>query len=437
MLKSINRFLNKVKKDPDGYLIALLVFLLPFERIPSWEFHGITLRPNLFISGLVILLAAYRLLKKQVSWKSKPARWLVLFLGWLVVLVPFSTNRARAIEVVVFTLFVALSAIGVALLLKKEHLLLIERALIASVILVTLFGLYQYFGDIYGLSTHFTALRERYTWQLFGFPRIQSTALEPLYFANYLLLPIAFLASKILTGRNTKWTLGLFTLTTLNLFLTVSRGGNIAVLAVVIAAPLLMLITKTRGAPKSIIKVALLTAVSLITALLLINYWNKPASSSGRRTTGLKSYTRQVQTTGLEGSGDERAGARRAAFKLLKSHPFTGVGPGNFGVVVTQNHKPGFGWPIVNNETLELAAETGLVGFVLFMVFVFSLLRSALSKARQVASSVDLKLWVIALTAFLVGATIQYQTFSTLYIVHVWAAIGLLMGLSQINRRAA
>jgi hypothetical protein len=39
---------------------------------------------------------------------------------------------------------------------------------------------------------------------------------------------------------------------------------------------------------------------------------------------------------------------------------------------------------------------------------------------------------LIGLTAAMVGILVQYNFFSTLYIIHIWIAVGLLAGTQQL-----
>lgn len=423
----------RFRTNPDKYLLASLVFLLPFERIPSYPLHGVNIRLSFFAGAALILRAIYLIWQRRIPFpNSLPFKLVLVFLAWNVVLIPLAINHTRALEVVVFTAFTIAIAGAVMVLLRRDYLPLLLRALLISAAVVLVFSIYQYLGNLAGLPDWITGLRPQYSWQQFGFPRIQSTALEPLYFASYLLLPAGFLIGLILLKARDqlarrRWPLiALSVALSTAIFLTVSRGGILAFIAealFLIAATFWWRLTSWRKAGA----IVGLLIVGFGLSLICINFLNKPPKNfgltGGQR--GARAFTHQLQTTGLEGGGDQRAQTRRMAIDIIKQsslHVLIGTGPGQFGPIV-QNNQPGGGWWIVNNEPLELWVEVGLVGLVLLLIFVAVLLVQAL---RRLTGERDrqLQLWLLALVGFVVAIAVQYQTFSTLYIVHIWTALG-------------
>ena len=93
----------------------------------------------------------------------------------------------------------------------------------------------------------------------------------------------------------------------------------------------------------------------------------------------------------------------------------------------------GFGFNItVNNEPLELLAEAGLIGFILFILFAgwtYLLVGFNFMAGRYTEKGSEY--WVPALLIYTVALVLQYQTFSTLYVMHVWVVIGLLMAFDK------
>ena len=119
---------------------------------------------------------------------------------------------------------------------------------------------------------------------------------------------------------------------------------------------------------------------------------------------------------------------------LLKAHKqaaVIGIGPGQYGPYAL-NNKPDpalgkNGWPIVNNETLELLLELGVVGLSLVVFYVLIMLFTAIRSLPQKELLVGAT--VLGLIGYLMAEAVQYQSVSTLYITHIWAALGLLMGI--------
>ncbi|MFA6954231.1 MAG: O-antigen ligase family protein, partial [Patescibacteria group bacterium] len=129
----------------------------------------------------------------------------------------------------------------------------------------------------------------------------------------------------------------------------------------------------------------------------------------------------------------ERVATFDTAKQAFQEQPWVGIGPGQFGPYASINpfYEPKEGWKIVNNLTLELLAETGILGFLAIVTtFIIIFWRSL--KALKAGPSNWLRALLIGSTAALLGILVQYQTFSILYIMHVWVAIGFLLSIQNI-----
>jgi len=409
----------------------LLVFSLPFDRIPSIEIAGVSLRSSLIIGVAVILRALYLILIKKTKIKFLNTDKIILaFLVWIVLIVPESINIARAANVVVFNIFVVLLAFSVSVIFNKKYIKPLIYALFISCGISIVFAAYQYIGDLLGLSNKYTGLLDRYTWSVFGFPRVQSFSLEPLYYASYLLIPfslslaLVFVRQKIVSTRLAYFILAM---SGFAIFMTVSRGGIYGLLASTAAVLIYVFIYKPVDYKKHSLWVLTLVLSGFLLSLLVINYLNKPISA---KKAGANAYIEQVKKTGLS-EGDERSVARREAINLLnenKSAYVVGIGPGQYGPYIQNNR--GEGWTIVNNLPLELLLETGIFGLILVVAFfanIFFKGFSFISRSNQAAVSV----LALSMCAYLVSQAVQYQSFSTLYVVHIWVATGLLWGITR------
>lgn len=427
---------SKVVKNLDRYLLVALVFLLPFERIPSMDVFGVTLRLSFVAAGLIILRAAYLIaIKRTQTFRLNfTIGTLLAFLAWVVITGLLAINFGRAAQVIVFTVFTITTGLAIAIIYRKEYLDDIIKGLLVSATLVALFGAYQYLGNLLGLPNWATGMRERYSWQVFGFPRIQSTALEPLYYCSYLLLPVSILLSRLLHGsKDRKTNVGLLLLFSTSIFLTVSRGGIAALIGLVVFLLGASVILKFTSLRRALLVIATVF-ISFVLSFLVITYLAKPPVDTqvtgGKK--GSAAYTKQLQNTGLEGGGDERAKVRTQALDLLKDDKgrvIFGIGAGQFGPYAQNNvMDPTGGWLVVNNLTIEILVELGIIGFILFALFAISLAIRTLGflPVNMLTSS---GVAALAILAYLFAETIQYQTFSTLYIMHIWVAIGLLMAI--------
>jgi O-antigen ligase len=126
---------------------------------------------------------------------------------------------------------------------------------------------------------------------------------------------------------------------------------------------------------------------------------------------------------------------RELAWQAFSENPLLGVGPGGIDKYLRANaeiYQGTDGRLIANNETLELLAEGGVLSFI---TLVYSLLWMVWVSLRSVWTANHESPqwpWMVGLLCYLAGLAVQYQTFSTLYIMHVWVAIGILMGCIRI-----
>jgi len=135
-------------------------------------------------------------------------------------------------------------------------------------------------------------------------------------------------------------------------------------------------------------------------------------------------------TTVTDGAAyDERLSTFREALEAWKRRPWLGVGIGGFGpfAAALPHLEPGAGWPIVNNIFLELLAETGLLGAAAFSFFILAVIKAGTVPLGTVPKGTLLA----GLLAAFVGMLVQYQTFSTLYIMHFWFTVGLTLAASR------
>jgi hypothetical protein len=434
LTKTFKKIKNYISDDIDRFLILCLIFSLPFDRIPSVDILGLTIRLSVVIGALLIIRTLYLILNRKISPSLNGyEKVLALFIVWVVLLLPESINFKKALVNIFSNIFVILMAYSVALLFKKKYIKPIIYSLLISACIAVLFGIYQYIGDVFGLSTRLTGLRDRYTREVFGFPRIQAFSLEPLYFASYLLLPFSVvlatclnLKQKIISSKLATIMLFLFSF---GIFMTVSRGGIYGLVACFVFILVMSLILKLTNFKR----IALLVAMVLFafgSSLLVINYLNKPPSEFTNGKKGASAYVSQIKNTGLD-EGDERAKSRAKAITILKQDRaaiIIGIGPGQYGPYVQNNQSFNGSWTIVNNLTLELWVETGIIGLSLFVLFmaILSYKGSKLALENKDVASVII---AVSICGYFVSQAIQYQAYSTLYIVHFWTAIGLLMGL--------
>lgn len=438
MLSSIKKFWQSAKKDPNKYLLLGLAATLPLERIPSYNLGGVNLRLSMIFGLALIVRSAYTLIqgkaKLKISW---PILMLLGYLIWIVLLGPMAVSKSRALVVIGSTGYVVALAIAVGILYQKKYLQPIINTVLVVTAIICGFALFQYIGDIYGLPRSLTGLQVRYQSQVFGYPRVQGTLLEPLYLSAYLLLPIVLASVKVLFEKPKRfyWYLASLFLSSYVLFLAVSRGGTVAMAVLILLSLATYLVLKKLRSGKVWWYIG---AVILAYGLSITTFYfiNKPALGTDNKNTGVGSYTNQISN--LSGEGDTRGVTRNYGITLFTQHPIVGVGPGQFGVYTKQQYPSDFpGYPIVNNEPVEILAESGVVGFVLIVGFFMGLVLFVVAQLRKVKKYSPENITQLALLGFLVATAVQYQSYSTLYITSVWFGVGLIMALSSMLLRPA
>lgn len=415
--------LSALSRPP--FWLYLLAGLLPFERIPAAPVFGFHLRPSL-VAALVLVLIVFARSPRLLVPKGAVHRLLYVFLAVCALSSLLSAQPSHVWRITAYTMLAALLAIAVAATVRMISLRTLCLVLLGSSLLVSLFAFYQFVGDLAGLSDHLTGLKPMYSSQVFGFPRVQAASLEPLYFANYLLLPLA-----ILTALGLVVGVSFVALTTIDtaLLLTLSRGGvGVAALVIIFFVGLGLY----RRRLKDVAKIGLAVVASLSLTYGALTYvvptlHRQPAGTVRRSAVSV--YSNQVTNLEVGNNKVDRAQTRNLAVKAFTSHPILGVGPGNFGYYA-QAHSSYSRDQIVNNEPLELLAETGLVGFVAFVAFVLALAAQAVRSLRRDARTIH-RAVTIGTLVYLTATAIQYWSFSTLYIIQVWFAIGLVIGLTN------
>lgn len=419
------------------YLGAFFVaFLLPFERIGGVDIGGFTIRASqvimiLALLGTVIWMLLHRKTLKPIIQRNPAILPLIAFLIINLLGLLVAPNLPRSITVLAVTAFTFLPIILLPLwVTNADRLRGVIRALLFTTFIVCVFGLFQFVGDIIGLPTSITGLRPHYTQAIFGFPRIQSTSLEPLYFANFLLIPIG-LCIALLVER--QWVIrpGLVWLTlmlaSMNLILTVSRGGYLAVLG--LAGVLGLVYIRSLFSWKLVLMILGSILVAGTLAFQLLGFQDVLQTNRER-------FADQVVNVFSGASFVERVETMDLALRAFYQSPWIGMGPGSFGPLASIHPlaQPLEGWKIVNNETLELLTETGILGLASILSLLVILFSRGIAIIQRAQPGI-LRATCIALTAVTMGFVIQYQTFSTLYILHIWFIIGLWISCLQLLQR--
>jgi len=158
---------------------------------------------------------------------------------------------------------------------------------------------------------------------------------------------------------------------TVLIVLTQSRAAFIALAAMALPSSVAL----ARRRPRAVVVLAGLLGFALYVAPPA--FWE--------RLRGLRTTT--VQTTGqteAQGSTRQRYEVLQNAMRIIRDHPVLGVGLGAYGLA-NFRYNPALGELDTHNTYLNVLAETGVLGLVLYLAIVASVIRSARDARRRAA----------------------------------------------------
>jgi len=410
--------------------LQLTIFSLPFERIPTYDIGPFTLKLDQIFAGMTLISWLLRVILSREKIQPYRLTWpLILFLFFSFVSVLLAVDFSRAISVYIFVVFmVVVSFLTVNIVNSKEKMEKIIKIFLLSALITCLFGLYQFLGDVAGLPLTLTGLKESYSKAILGFPRIQAFSMEPLYFANFLFIPLglamaiySFKDNSIITRSNT---ILLILLILINIILGISRGAYVGLSAMILFF-LIFLVRKTITVKNFI------ATISISLVLGFGAYGFLSISNPG----ALDSFIEHAKVSDFSQgeSVQKRLQDYDKAIIYWQESPIIGIGPGNYGprYLNYPSHENVTDWQIVNNEYIEILAETGVVGLLLFIIIILAIFVGSVGSYFRTRDP-KLKMITFGLLAAFVAIFVQYNFFSTLYIMHIWILIGLMIAMQNI-----
>jgi putative inorganic carbon (HCO3(-)) transporter len=214
--------------------------------------------------------------------------------------------------------------------------------------------------------------------------------------------------------------------TVLITLMTQSRGAFLGL--VIMLAP--YVIARVRRQPKSLVGFAVMAAIVL--ALAPAGVWERVGALKN-----VTSGTANMRAIDAEGSAESRYEIIQTALRIIADHPVAGVGVGSY-PYANAAYSPELGELDTHNTYLNLAAETGIPGVLIFIGLVASTLLHA-RKSRRIAGTLlveqsqQLRCLELGLIGFLVAGifgSYSYLNFPYLY-------IGMLYCASEVLRNDA
>lgn len=288
----------------------------------------------------------------------------------------------------------------------------------ASAGLVSVYGIYQVMGTMGGYYRPVLPNTASYGIApgAVGATRATGTMQEPSFLAGFLCFAIVITAILIVwrgnLGRGTRAALWIsLGLESVCLLMTTSTGGFAGFGVVLLSGVYFLRQTDKRR----FVLVWLVCAVLL--ALPIVNILAQPGFQR-RLIVGSVGKMSHV-------SAHERTEFILAGLRMFADNPVVGVGPALYDSCA-KNYTRAFSVSrviIVNNVYVELLAETGLVGFISFMIMFACLFRRAMRKiGRTDADSALHAAMAISLSAL----AVQFMAYPTFKMEFIWLLFGLI-----------
>lgn len=403
--------------------LALLVTL--YLEKPSVDVAGATLR----FSGLILAVAAPLVIWQLVSaYRTKQVDYLDVAL--LTLIVGFAVISSGGINPLGSLRYVLYLAIGFVAYWLAKQLFAREQwrnvcvgILIVGALLQVGIQVIQFIGNgLLDIPAANLLIARNYDRIILGFPRPHGLFLEPLYMGFALHLPIALALTGSLRGWARGWYTPALSVLILGLILTTSRGAFLGFAALLV---LFLLVLCKKWRQLLVGRTLLALGIGIGVGLLMLQAADWHAQRSVERGTS-SSFQHAFGGDGFESGGAVmRFATFREAARIFSDQPIQGVGYGMFGTVSNEGKDEITVNPIVNNLPLEILSETGLLGLMLSLW----VLAVVVVTARQAMRT---SYWYgLAVSSALLAILVQYQFLSTLYIIHVWVALGMLAAVAR------
>lgn len=424
--------LQKINKI-SGYLfkagLVLTAVAMPLEIIPNKLLTILAWTINL----LLVQRLLYVLFFDRKSFKHDTKTDRVVLIAFLLPLLAIGTSALGALNRGVSFLelrglvILVLRSLIIIMLANKDDIRLFIKSIYAMTAVVVAFGIFQYYGDLFGLPGKITRIISNYSSRGdYIFPRVHSLAHEPLYLASYLLISAGLLAGEIVMNgqKINKWLRVLFILVLTMLILTIARGAIIGAIAGII---LVFVVTRDI---KIIKQISICVAVSIVLSLIMLG-----SASLFKKGSAVSSFSEHAVTTN-DASVINRTMTWKYAYRSFKSSPIIGVGGGNSQYYIGETapqvdtSKPAdlFKVIVFNNSYLTYVSEYGILGVLCLLPMAYLLFLIA-----KDIFALKPKSYIVGLFAFLVGLLLQAMSFEILLVMRFWMMLALLIAIWRIR----
>jgi O-antigen ligase len=423
---NVNLFgFKKVNEKHFYELVKYIVYFLPFEFIPSIQVGGVRLKLNYIVISICLNVWLILIIRGKIKVKLNYFNYILLLLAIIPTFSLFNIvliNRAFVNYIGLYLCLLAAFFVGNYL---TDFRIVIKR-LFVILFGCSIFGMYQFVGDMIGLSPKFTFLKEMYTKIVFGIPRIQGTSNEPQLFAGILLLPISIiifyylfnLKDKVILNNKLIQYAGI--LITIVFILTISKGAFLALL-IAFGVYIMLCITFIKGSFNKIFFNSCLVVI-----VLLISFIGMNETLINKLNPIFDNITGTI--SGNTPTSVERDSFTENAFKILEKNPLGGLGGGQYGYLSNPNNQDAYAL-IVNNVYLEVWVEYGILFLIVFLSLILLLLYKLMKKLQIESHDYYLHVLLLALLANVV----HWYFYSPIYITPIFILFGIVYVYSNVQ----
>ena len=430
---------------------------LPLLNFPSFRIGLYQLLATVFVA--ISLIPTLKFINKSWQTYHIPSLALLLLALASAIGIVHATDTSRsALLIASVLLLIALVACSwwfVSTQITKVSKKFIAAFLLSGVVFAGLALLQLLYGTVFDTGGF---LCKGCRGDIFGFPRVNATAAEPLFFANALLPVFAF--SLWLSIK--KYPLAYISLlaTSITIGLTFARGAYLA--AAVATLVVFIFAIKHKMAPLKHLGLTLvllffsgIIALTMLTASATVKYYdttpnityNTIRSSLEHMTLGIIVLPERTiiveQNTNLsddfvspgliEASTNERTGSAELAIKALTYSPvqfFGGTALGSLGPFVVENIDANAPYTLtVYIFYILFLAEIGLFGFIAYLIVIAYIIVKLYRKQFTISLSVPL---LALLAAFLT----QYFFFgSYINVIYIWMWLGVMLAFATTTHK--
>lgn len=432
------------------YLTLLVTLSLLFFSIKKWR---ITLIDLLILFLITIPLHTFRLGSQENFIRLSEIAFIPLFLSWIYLRTLNKTDKPLTIRKE-FLLLLGYLLINIASTKNSLYpVISIKRIFILGYVFLLAYMLTDIMDKpqkldaivkamvlISGLSSIIAALQcvipkliiftPVPIGSLFGvtFYRAGVGWHDPNYYALYLAMSAALTLSYILSAQKDKLYLKIcFILQIIGILATFSRTAFISLTLVI------LYLLNYYGKKKLALTTSMLVICSAIViySSALTIYKKEPFLASVVYRVADKNKLVEQPTLVM----GHRYAAFRANWKMFLDHPFLGVGP-FMAMYDFDKYKPaGYNYPTAwlasHNQYLQLLSEKGAFGFILFLGFIFVLLKN-MNSSLATKPEANFKAYLIGFKSAIFIYLISSFALETSYELQFWVTAGLSMALCKL-----